>query len=153
MSVLSHEPDGGARVPGPLDPSRLARVLAGAGVRVRPAPDGALVGRWDGVVVRVTVGEGPPAVLNVVGLLPKSFPSSARPRLREAVEERHRSHPWPTCFLTELPGEGPDGGILLGGACALGTGAGVTDAQVLRHVRASVVSFQEAFAELRDALR
>jgi len=143
--------DGAPEVPAPLDASRLARVLAAAGMRVQPGPDGALLGRWGEVVIRLTVGEGPAGVLNVVGLLPEPLPVSARPRLRTAVEQRHRRHPWPTCFLTDAA-EAPDGGLLLGGACAIGVGAGITDAQVLRHVRVSVLSFREAFAELRDAV-
>lgn len=155
MSATAPVPEGEAQVPGPLDTASLARLLAQAGTRVSPGPDGALMGRWGEVVVRMTVSQGPSGVLNVVGLEPEPFPMALRTRLREAIEERHRHHPWPTCFLLEVHAtrEAPDGGLLLGGACALGTGAGVTHAQALRHVQASVVSFQEAFTDLRDALR
>lgn len=134
----------------PLTRQRLQALVAEQGWMYSLDDDGDIRARFSGDLFSFILSGARLEILNVLGYMPEDIPMSLLEEARTVIEDWRREHLWPGLFWRE----NDDAGLTfsVGGAVAVDWEDGVTDAQLLQHLRCGIATCNDAFDEVRDRL-
>lgn len=134
----------------PLTRVRLRDLFDQHGWKHSVDDDGDIRARFNGDTFYFILSGARLEILNVLGYMPEDLPMSLLEEARAVIEDWRRDHLWPGLFWRE----NDDAGLTfsVGGAVAVDWEDGVTDDQLVQHIRCGIGTCNDAFAEVRDRL-
>ncbi len=132
----------------PISQERIAALLDGQGWHYQIDDEGDLGGVWNGNSFYFLLTGQDQELLQVLGYLRPRIPAEQVEALRQFVEDWHRDHFWPKCYVLDDP---DDGSLRLAATVTIDHEQGATDAQLLQHLLCGLGTSGQVFSAACEA--